>query len=98
MAGVLFEDIFDVKDIDPEGKKFDRGESSLRVLIFYAYGTIYKFFYTKPTQFKVAKWFVSTEILENETTVVFVVFLGDQCYLKSTNKIMLNKKTMRMTT
>ena len=30
MAGVLFEDIFDVKDIDPEGKKFDRGESKLR--------------------------------------------------------------------
>lgn len=27
MAGVLFEDIFNVKDIDPEGKKFDRGES-----------------------------------------------------------------------
>lgn len=26
MAGVLFEDIFNVKDIDPEGKKFDRGE------------------------------------------------------------------------
>ena len=25
MAGVLFEDIFDVKDIDPDGKKFDRG-------------------------------------------------------------------------
>lgn len=24
MAGVLFEDIFDVKDVDPEGKKFDR--------------------------------------------------------------------------
>ncbi|XP_046556448.1 DNA-directed RNA polymerases I, II, and III subunit RPABC3-like [Haliotis rubra] len=24
MAGVLFEDIFDVKDIDPDGKKFDR--------------------------------------------------------------------------
>ncbi|XP_013783747.1 DNA-directed RNA polymerases I, II, and III subunit RPABC3-like isoform X1 [Limulus polyphemus] len=24
MAGVLFEDIFDVKDIDPEGRKFDR--------------------------------------------------------------------------
>jgi DNA-directed RNA polymerase I, II, and III subunit RPABC3 len=24
MAGVLFEDMFDVKDIDPEGKKFDR--------------------------------------------------------------------------
>jgi len=25
MAGVVFEDIFDVKDIDPGGKKFDRG-------------------------------------------------------------------------
>lgn len=25
MAGVLFEDIFDVKDINAEGKKFDRG-------------------------------------------------------------------------
>ena len=25
MAGVLFEDIFDVKDIDPDGKSFDRG-------------------------------------------------------------------------
>lgn len=24
MADVIFEDIFDVKDIDPEGKKFDR--------------------------------------------------------------------------
>ncbi|XP_029647766.1 DNA-directed RNA polymerases I, II, and III subunit RPABC3 [Octopus sinensis] len=24
MAGVLFEDIFDVKDLDPDGKKFDR--------------------------------------------------------------------------
>ncbi|CAH1797986.1 unnamed protein product [Owenia fusiformis] len=24
MAGVLFEDIFDVKDINPEGQKFDR--------------------------------------------------------------------------
>ena len=27
MAGIMFEDIFDVKDIDPEGKKFDRGEN-----------------------------------------------------------------------
>ncbi|KAM4694791.1 DNA-directed RNA polymerases I, II, and III subunit RPABC3 isoform 2-T3 [Discoglossus pictus] len=26
MAGILFEDIFDVKDIDPEGRKFDRGD------------------------------------------------------------------------
>lgn len=25
LGGVLFEDIFDIKDIDPEGKKFDRG-------------------------------------------------------------------------
>ena len=25
MAGVLFEDIFHVKDIDPDGKKFDKG-------------------------------------------------------------------------
>ena len=25
MAGILFEDIFDVKDIDPDGMKFDRG-------------------------------------------------------------------------
>jgi len=24
MAGILFEDIFDVKDIDPDGKKFER--------------------------------------------------------------------------
>ena len=29
MAGVLFEDIFDVKDINPEGKKFDRGNLAL---------------------------------------------------------------------
>ena len=27
MADILFEDIFDVKDIDPDGKKFDRGNS-----------------------------------------------------------------------
>lgn len=26
MAGVLFEDIFNVKDIDPDGKQFDRGK------------------------------------------------------------------------
>uniref|UniRef100_T1ITI1 Uncharacterized protein n=1 Tax=Strigamia maritima TaxID=126957 RepID=T1ITI1_STRMM len=29
MAGVLFEDIFDVKDIDPEGKKFDIGKKTI---------------------------------------------------------------------
>ena len=27
MAGILVEDIFDVKDIDPTGKKFERGNS-----------------------------------------------------------------------
>lgn len=26
MSGVLFEDIFDCKDKDPDGKKFDRGK------------------------------------------------------------------------
>lgn len=30
MAGVLFEDIFNVKDIDPEGKKFDRGKFTIK--------------------------------------------------------------------
>lgn len=33
MAGVLFEDIFNVKDIDPEGKKFDRGECVLTFIL-----------------------------------------------------------------
>ncbi len=28
MSGILFEDIFEVKDTDPEGKKFDRGNRS----------------------------------------------------------------------
>ena len=32
MAGVLFEDIFDVKDIDPDGKKFDRGRIISRIV------------------------------------------------------------------
>jgi hypothetical protein len=31
MAGVLFEDIFDVKDIDPDGKKFDRGKNIINL-------------------------------------------------------------------
>ena len=26
MSGILFEDIFDIKDVDPEGKQFDRGK------------------------------------------------------------------------
>jgi DNA-directed RNA polymerase I, II, and III subunit RPABC3 len=30
MAGVLFEDIFNVKDIDPDGKKFDRGKFKIK--------------------------------------------------------------------
>ena len=29
MASTLFEDIFDVKDIDPDGKKFERGSMLL---------------------------------------------------------------------
>ena len=33
MAGVLFEDIFDVKDIDPEGKLFDRGKFRFSLII-----------------------------------------------------------------
>ena len=33
MAGVLFEDIFDVKDINPEGQMFDRGKSYFLLLI-----------------------------------------------------------------
>nr|KAF7412804.1 hypothetical protein H0235_012655 [Vespula pensylvanica] len=40
MAGVLFEDIFNVKDIDPEGKKFDRGccrEKAHGVTVLYVY-------------------------------------------------------------
>ena len=32
MAGILFEDIFDVKDIDPDGKKFERGEFMLTLV------------------------------------------------------------------
>lgn len=32
MAGILFEDIFDVKDIDPEGKKFDRGKMGVEAV------------------------------------------------------------------
>ena len=35
MAGVLFEDIFDVKDIDTDGKKFDKGKINIILLIAY---------------------------------------------------------------
>jgi len=37
MALILFEDIFDVKDIDPDGKKFERGMCSVttRLLTFH---------------------------------------------------------------
>ena len=34
MAGVLFEDIFDVKDINPDGKKFDRGTAIYTLIDF----------------------------------------------------------------
>ena len=33
MAGILFEDIFDVKDIDPDGKKFERGALEVCVCV-----------------------------------------------------------------
>jgi hypothetical protein len=33
MADILFEDIFDVKDIDPDGKKFDRGTLSNPIIV-----------------------------------------------------------------
>lgn len=39
MAGVLFEDIFDVKDINPEGQMFDRGKLSFSFLYFLSNGT-----------------------------------------------------------
>ena len=29
MSGVLFEDIFEVGKLNPDGKKFDRGETEL---------------------------------------------------------------------
>jgi hypothetical protein len=34
---ILFEDIFDVKDIDPDGPKFDRGMPFCVVLRFFKY-------------------------------------------------------------
>lgn len=37
MVGVLFEDIFDVKDIDFEGKKFDWGKYILYWMFCYYY-------------------------------------------------------------
>lgn len=42
MAGVLFEDIFNVKDIDPEGKKFDRGESIFKFMLWFVRGSLYR--------------------------------------------------------
>ena len=33
MALILFEDIFDVKDIDPDGKKFERGLCSIYLML-----------------------------------------------------------------
>jgi len=39
MAGILFEDIFDVKDIDPDGKKFDRGVSCNNEISFSKWGS-----------------------------------------------------------
>lgn len=31
MDDIIFEDIFDVKDIDPDGPKFDRGNSMILI-------------------------------------------------------------------
>ena len=44
MAGVLFEDIFDVKDIDPDGKKFDRG----RIIFSHTCFCVFKIFSATP--------------------------------------------------
>jgi len=33
MAGILFDDLFHVKDIDPDGKKFDRGKACTNSLV-----------------------------------------------------------------
>lgn len=38
----MFEDIFNVKDIDPEGKKFDRGESTSEVIFRCVHASIYR--------------------------------------------------------
>lgn len=45
MAGILFEDIFDVKDIDPDGKKFDRGEN-MKLIFTTLRNTIFLSFFT----------------------------------------------------
>ncbi len=45
MAGVLFEDIFDVKDIDPEGKKFDRGKYCHVLILNFYQAYIYRSLY-----------------------------------------------------
>jgi len=33
--GMVFEDIFNVKDIDPNGKQFDRGKHNYLYLLYY---------------------------------------------------------------
>lgn len=45
MAGILFEDIFDVKDIDPDGKKFDRGENMKLMFTTLRYTIFLSFFF-----------------------------------------------------
>ena len=39
MAGVLFEDIFDVKDIDPDGKQFDRGKMLWKQILLLSFAS-----------------------------------------------------------
>lgn len=43
--GMVFEDIFNVKDIDPNGKQFDRGKINLLLLIIISYYFISTFKY-----------------------------------------------------
>jgi hypothetical protein len=38
--GMVFEDIFNVKDIDPNGKQFDRGKFIISYLTFYLFYSI----------------------------------------------------------
>ncbi|KAG5679597.1 hypothetical protein PVAND_009157 [Polypedilum vanderplanki] len=41
MSGILFEDIFNVKDMDPEGKKFDRVLDYTQIITFLVNSWIY---------------------------------------------------------
>lgn len=58
MASTLFEDIFDVKDIDPDGKKFERGSVVLDAMNVYVElyeGSVLQFRVCS-VRVKVSKW------------------------------------------